>query len=127
MVEMTKKPKKEKGTSEAMSAAIEEQKEEAAEKLPAAKETPQKDPMVYVGPPIKGTILHSTFTIFLDGIPKEYRDHPTFKHLFVPPGRLDQARQEIGKTGSLRSIHYKRAVEETSKKASDTSWPISMA
>lgn len=73
-------------------------------------------PVIYVGPPIKGTLIHSTFTIFADGIPTEYQDHPTFKHLFVPPERLDQARREIGRTGSLRNIYYKRAIEEFSKK-----------
>ena len=93
--------------------------ETVQEKAPAAEEKPEASPMVYVGPPVKGTILHSTFTIFADGIPEEYRQHPTFKHLFVPPGRLDQARREIGKTGSLRNTYYKRAVTETTKKASD--------
>ena len=69
--------------------------------------------VIYVGPPIKGTLLHSTFTIFADGIPAEYRGHPTLKHLFVPPDRLDQARREIGRKGSLRNTYYKRAIEET--------------
>ena len=73
-------------------------------------------PVVYVGPPIKGTLIHSTFTIFSDGIPAEYQDHPVFKHLFVPPERLDQVRREIGRTGSLRNVYYKRAFEEFNTK-----------
>jgi len=73
-------------------------------------------PVIYVGPPIKGTLIHSTFTIFADGVPQEYQDHPSLKHLFVQPERLDQARKEIGRTGSLRNIYYWRAVEEFSKK-----------
>lgn len=68
--------------------------------------------VVYVGPSIKGTLLHSTFTIFADGVPQEYAGHPTLKHLFVAPERLEQARREIGRTGSLRNTYYKRAVEE---------------
>ena len=113
------KTKKEKETPEEISAAAEEKKEPEAKKNSAAEEKPQDSPMVYVGPPVKGTILHSTFIVFADGIPEAYRQHPTFKHLFVPPARLDQARKEIGKTGSLRNTYYKRAVEETTKKASE--------
>ena len=92
------------------------QPQETARKKSAAEEERETTPMVYVGPPVKGTILHSTFIVFAEGIPEEYRTHPTFKHLFVPPGRLDQARKEIGKAGSLRNTYYKRAVEETNEK-----------
>ncbi len=79
-----------------------------------AQETAQT--VIYVGPPIRGTILHNTFIIFADGIPEEYKKHPTLKHLFVPTGRLEQARREIGRTGSLRNTYYKRAIEETKEK-----------
>ncbi|MBR3458395.1 MAG: hypothetical protein IKH16_09635 [Selenomonadaceae bacterium] len=72
--------------------------------------------VIYVGPPVKGTLLHSTFLIFEDGIPQEYRNDPVFKHLFVPPERLDQARKEIGRTGSFRNIYYQRAFEATRNK-----------
>ena len=60
----------------------------------------------------RGTLLHSTFLIFEDGTPQEYRNDPVFKHLFVPPERLDQARKEIGRTGSFRSIYYQRALDK---------------
>ena len=73
-------------------------------------------PVIYVGPPIKGTLLNSTFTIFAEGIPEEFREHPSLKHLFVPPERLEQARREIGRTGSLRNTYYKRAAEEFTQK-----------
>ena len=116
-----------KATKKAEEAAAEttenaaETQQTAAKETPAAAETQQEasTAVIYVGPPVKGTILHSTFIIFADGIPEDYRQHPTFKHLFVPPARLDQARREIGKTGSLRNTYYKRAVEETKKKASE--------
>lgn len=116
-----------KTTKKAEEAAAETTENAAEMQQTAAKETPAtaekqqgtSTTVIYVGPPVKGTILHSTFIIFADGIPEEYRQHPTFKHLFVPPARLDQARREIGKTGSLRNTYYKRAVEETTKKASE--------
>lgn len=114
---MAKAPKKAKSVKDSVAEAAEQEKQETAkETAPAADEKPEASPVVYVGPPVKGTILHSTFIIFADGIPEEYRQHPTFKHLFVPPARLDQARREIGKTGSLRNTYYKRAVEETQGK-----------
>lgn len=73
--------------------------------------------VIYVGPSVRGTMLH-TFAVFSDGVPAEYRGHPTLKHLFVAPERLDEARAEIARTGSLRNTCYKRASEEiTSKEA----------
>lgn len=90
--------------------------ETPVEKMSAAEEKQKSTgPVIYVGPPIKGTLLHSTFIIFADGIPKEYRTHPSLKHLFVQPERLDQARKEIGRIGSLRNIYYRRVVEEFHK------------
>lgn len=88
--------------------------QEKATETAAEQEKPKT--VIYVGPPVRGTILHSTFIIFSDGIPEAYRQHPSFKHLFVPPERLDQARREIGKTGSFRNTYYKRAVEEIKQK-----------
>ena len=118
MAKATKKA--EEATAETTENATETQ-QTAAKETPAAAEKQQEasTAVIYVGPPVKGAILHSTFIIFADGIPEDYRQHPTFKHLFVPPARLDQARREIGKTGSLRNTYYKRAVEETTKKASE--------
>lgn len=117
MAKVTKKDEAVAETAETVS----EKQETTAQGTTAKIDKPQEEQtaVIYVGPPVKGTILHSTFIIFADGIPEDYKKHPTFKHLFVPPGRLDQARREIGKTGSLRNTYYKRAVEETTKKASD--------
>ncbi len=105
------KTKKAEETAEQLEAQSDLQEKTATE---AVQEKPKT--VIYVGPPVRGTILHSTFIIFSDGIPEEYKQHPSFKHLFVPPERLDQARREIGKTGSFRNTYYKRAVEETKKK-----------
>ena len=87
-----------------------------AAKVAEAEKQKTIGPVIYVGPPIKGTLLHSTFTIFAEGIPEGYEEHPTLKHLFVPPERLEQARREIGRTGSLRNTYYKRAVKEQQEK-----------
>lgn len=71
--------------------------------------------VIYVGPSVRGTILH-TFAVFSDGVPAEYREHPTLRHLFVALEHLDEARAEIARTGSLRNMCYKRASEEMKSK-----------
>ncbi len=100
---MAKTTKKTKDVPQTKTATEEKKQEEAGA-------------VIYVGPPIRGTILHSTFTIFSEGIPTAYKEHPSLKHLFVPPKRLDQARREIGRSGSLRNTYYKRAKEEFEEK-----------
>nr|DAU11209.1 MAG TPA: hypothetical protein [Caudoviricetes sp.] len=74
--------------------------------------------VIYVGPSVRGTLLH-TFAVFSDGIPEEYREHPTLKHLFAAPERLDEARAEIARTGSLRSTYYRRTLEEMNPKEAE--------
>lgn len=74
--------------------------------------------VIYVGPSVRGTMLH-TFAVFSDGVPAEYRGHPTLKHLFVVPEQLDEARAEIVRTGSLRNMCYKRASEEMKSKEAE--------
>ncbi len=99
-----------------MAKTTKETKDTPQAKTETAKKQESAQPVIYVGPPIKGTVLHSTFTIFADGVPAAYKNHPSLKHLFVTPERLDQARREIGRTGSLRNTYYKRASEEFKKK-----------
>ena len=74
--------------------------------------------VIYVGPSVRGTMLH-TFAVFSDGVPAEYREHPMLRHLFVAPERLDEARAEIARTGSLRNTCYKRASEEMKSKEAE--------
>ncbi len=81
-------------------------------------QTEEMQTVIYVGPLVRGTIL-TPMTIFENGIPKEYREHPLFRHLFVAPERLDQARKEIGRRGSLRNTYYNRAIAESQKKGSE--------
>ena len=100
----------------------EETKEEAvlhAVKGGRQEEAPGGTAMIYVGPPVRGTILHSRFLIFEDGVPGEYKKDPVFKHLFVPPERLDQAQKELGRKESFRSIYYQRAIEATRRKGGE--------
>lgn len=99
--------------------------EEAAHPAPEGEDadTPEKaanlaEKVIYVGPSVRGTMLH-TFAVFSDGVPAEYRGHPTLKHLFVAPERLDEARAEIARTGSLRNTCYKRASEEMKSKEAE--------
>lgn len=75
----------------------------------------ENGPMIYVGPGYRDTDL-ATFKIYASGIPKEYVDHPIYKHLFVSPEDLDAARKEIREKGSLRNVFYCRAIEEHEKK-----------
>ncbi|MBR1697143.1 MAG: hypothetical protein IJ712_02830 [Anaerovibrio sp.] len=68
------------------------------------------NPMIYVGPGARDSIL-STFAIFAYGIPEEYVDDPIFKHLFVPPAKLDSARKAVGQKGSALNTFYHKADE----------------
>jgi hypothetical protein len=124
MAKILKKDMQENAPAAESAAAPPEAKETPEETVapPEVKEIPEDAPapqeategagkVIYVGPSIRGTILH-TFTVLSDGIPDEYREHPTLRYLFVLLERLEEARQEIGRTGSLRNTCYKRAVEE---------------
>lgn len=102
-----------------------EMAEESAKPSPKSetKDAPKEvtnpaEKVIYVGPSVRGTMLH-TFAVFSDGVPAEYRGHPTLKHLFVAPERLDEARAEIARTGSLRNTCYKRASEEMKSKEAE--------
>ena len=92
-----------------------EEKKEAAsadlkkEKVPAKKAAKvEKGPLVYVGPTLKGTILR-TFKIFADGVPAEYQENAVARGLFVSPEKLNEAKAEIGKTGSRLNVFYRQA------------------
>ena len=71
--------------------------------------------MIYVGPGYRDTRL-STFSIFADGIPEEYRDHPIHQHLFVPPEKLNEARAAVKHKGSMLHVFYQQAVADHEKK-----------
>lgn len=72
-------------------------------------------PVVYVGPGFRDSRL-STYAIFADGIPDEYKDNPTYKHLFVTPDKLNEARQLTKKKGSALNTMFQAAVKEHEEK-----------
>jgi len=78
------------------------------------KAEPQKRPVVYVGPGFRDSRL-STYAIFSDGIPQEYRDNPVLQHLFVEPEQLDEARQQVREKGSMLNTMFCEAVKEHKK------------
>ena len=92
-----------------------EEKKEAEpkkEKAPVKKAAKvEKGPLVYVGPTLKGTLLR-TFKIFADGVPDEYQENAVARGLFVSPEKLNEARAEIGKTGSRLNVFYKQAADD---------------
>lgn len=75
-----------------------------------------KGPVVYVGPGFRDSIL-STFAIFAEGIPAEFKDDPVYKHLFVSPDKLNEARAEVGRKGTALNTFYKKALEQHEKGA----------
>ena len=76
---------------------------EPARKQSDKAEKPAAGTLVYVGPTIRGTMLR-TFTIFSDGVPREYAGNTAARSLFIEPGKLDEARREVGTKGSR--LHY---------------------
>lgn len=75
----------------------------------------KENPVVYVGPGFRDSRL-STYSIFADGIPEEYKNHPTYKHLFVAPEKLNEARELVRKKGSVLNIMFQAAVREHEEK-----------
>lgn len=74
----------------------------------------ETQPMVYVGPSFRNSPL-KTYTVYADGVPSEYAADPIYKHLFVPPEKLDKAIADIGRKGSALSAFYRKAIEEHAK------------
>lgn len=72
-------------------------------------------PVVYIGPTFKDSVLN-TFMVFASGIPEQYAQDPIYKHLFVVPEKLNDARKEVGSKGSLLYIMYHRALAQHAKK-----------
>lgn len=90
--------------------------ERAAQKAPPQKkkETPHEmtaQPMIYIGPGLQHSDLWAN-KVFAEGIPEEFRDDPILAPLFVAPEQLDAARAEVGATGSLRNVLYRKAAEQ---------------
>ncbi|WP_455048780.1 hypothetical protein [Mitsuokella sp.] len=91
-----------------------EKPEIASSPAPAEQEKPVKKeaegPLVYVGPGFKDSRL-STYGIFADGVPQEYKG-TIYEKLFVPAAKLNEARETIKKKGSYLRIFYEQAKAE---------------
>lgn len=70
----------------------------------------EEGPLVYVGPGFKDSQL-STYGIFADGVPQEYKG-TIYEKLFVPAAKLNEARETIKKKGSYLRIFYEQAKAE---------------
>lgn len=72
-------------------------------------------PVIYVGPGFRDSRLN-TYMIFADGIPAEYREDPVYRHLFVTPGKVNEARELVKKKGSLLNTMFQKAISEHENK-----------
>lgn len=97
--------------SEAVESAPVEKKEE--EKEVVAPEEKPVEPLVYVGPGFRDSLL-STYGIFADGIPEEFKG-TVYEKLFVPASKLDEARNLLKRKGSYLSVFFEVAVKEHDK------------
>ena len=95
-----------------------EKPEIAPNPAPAEQEKPVKKeaegPLIYVGPGFKDSRL-STYGIFADGVPQEYKG-TIYEKLFVPAAKLNEARETIKKKGSYLRVFYEQAVKEHERK-----------
>ena len=68
-------------------------------------------PMIYIGPGFRDSDL-STYKVFAEGIPDEFKDNPIYAPLFVSPENLDACRIEVGEAGTRLNVLYQKAVQE---------------
>ena len=88
---------------------------EAAEKKPTQKKKieateTQAQPMIYIGPGFRDSDL-STYKVFAEGIPDEFKNDPIHAPLFVAPEQLDAARAEVSVTGTQLNVLHQKAVQ----------------
>ncbi|WP_432647873.1 hypothetical protein [Mitsuokella sp.] len=72
-------------------------------------------PLIYVGPGFKDSQL-STYGIFADGVPQKYKG-TIYEKLFVPPAKLNEARELIKKKGSYLRVFFEQAKAEHDAKS----------
>ena len=88
---------------------------ETAEKKPSTKKKIEvtethAQPMIYIGPGFRDSDL-STYKVFAEGIPDEFKNDSIYAPLFVSPEQLDAARVEVGETGARLNVLYQKAVQ----------------
>ena len=72
------------------------------------------EPLVYVGPGFRDLLL-STYGIFADGVPEEFKG-TVYEKLFVPASKLDAARALLRQKGSYLSVFFAQALKEHAEK-----------
>lgn len=72
------------------------------------------EPLVYVGPGFRDSLL-STYGIFADGVPEEFKG-TVYEKLFVPASKLDAARALLKQKGSYLSVFFAQALKEHAEK-----------
>ena len=92
-----------------------EQKEPLKKKEKGASVETVAQPMIYIGPGFRNSDL-STYKVYAEGIPDEFKDNPIYAPLFVSPEHLDAARAEVGETGSRLNTLYRKGVQEHEEK-----------
>lgn len=75
-------------------------------KKKSVKAKPQS--VIYVGPQFKDGEMR-TFKFYRE-IPARFAEDPVYKHLFVPPDKLVEAREQIARKGTALNIFYQQAV-----------------
>ena len=71
-------------------------------------------PLVSVGPGFRDSLL-STYGIFADGVPEEFKG-TVYEKLFVPASKLDAARALLKQKGSYLSVFFAQALKEHAEK-----------
>ena len=95
---------------------------EGMEDIPAEKVEAHEEAMlektaetlVYLGPGFRDSLL-STYGIFADGVPEEFRG-TVYEKLFVPASKLDAARALLKQKGSYLSVFFAQALKEHAEK-----------
>ena len=103
MSEQEKKPRKKAAEVATEMESVEEAVMEA-----------EAEPRIYIGPGFKDSVL-STYKIFADGVPVEYRGDPIHEPLFVTAAELNEARKEVAERGTRLNVLYQKAVEAHTK------------
>ena len=88
--------------------------QEKPEKKTSPTRTARKEPMIYIGPTVPGTVISGT--VFNNGYPVKLKaameTQKALSRLMIPASGLAKARQELKKTGSILKVCYEKVKEE---------------
>ncbi len=93
-----------------------EKKQQTQRKAAVKESLPKQEIVMYIGPDIPGAKQNTVFNNGLpDALKEKIKEHPVFRSLIVPVGKLAQARVELEKKGSALSVLYQKAQEISRK------------